>query len=392
VWPTSARFQAAMTRSHVRITRLDVLVGGAVAGQLGTLPDGSTYGGITGGAVEISRDPVRRRLTGLTVLDPERRYVRSTADGGVAWLWPYGVELRAWRGIDYQDGTTEMFPLGTFEVTGNDEDQPSVEISGWDRGGTINAFRFRYPFQIDLGETLGGAIQRIIETRWVGPALTYHLSDPGWTSPMIVLAEQAEPWTEACKRLASAGGMDLHFDALGDVVLKAEARSDDVINPVASFHAGADGVRVGPARQSRSTEGHYNGIILTAENTDNIADGTGIIRAEVFDLNPASPTYAPRWGYRPRWVAHPWVRTNDQAIAAATSILRAELGRTDGYTITCLPLPLDVGDPVQVYPDRDDDATGASVIQLIDKITCPLGDGVMELETRGSMPLEEDSA
>jgi hypothetical protein len=51
-----------------------------------------------------------------------------------------------------------------------------------------------------------------------------------------------------------------------------------------------------------------------------------------------------------------------------------------------------VGDPVQVYPDRDDDATGASVIQLIDKITCPLGDGVMELETRGSMPLEEDSA
>jgi hypothetical protein len=370
---------------------VDVLVGGDVVGSLGTLPDGSEYGGIQGGSVEVSRDPVRRRLSGLVVVDPERRYVRLTDEGGIAWLSPWGVELRVWRGIDYQDGSEpELVPLGTFEITGNNEDQPRIDTSGWDRGGTINAYRFLYPFAVDKGENLTSAIKRIIETRWPGPTLTYNLADPGWTTPMIVLAEQAEPWAAACKKLAAAGGMDLHFDPLGDVVMRPEPVANDSINPVVSLHAGADGVRIGPAKQSRSTEGHFNGIILTGENTDNVADGTGIIRAEVWDQNSRSPTYVGRWGYRPRWVNLSWVRSNDQAQAAAAGYLRAELGRTDGYSIECLPLPhLDVNDAARVYPDRTDDATGANVIQLIDKLTCPIVAGTMSLDTRGALPLDD---
>ena len=388
--PLTDRYLATIGTSHKRISRVDVLVGGEVVGALGTLQDGTTYGGVIGGQVEVSRAPVRRRLSGLTVVDPERRYVRTTDEGGIAWLSPYGVELRPWRGIDYQDGTQELVPLGTFEVTGNNEQQPSVEITGWDRGGTINSFRFIYPFEVSLGESLVTVITRIIETRWPGPVLTYNMADPGYTTPMIVLGEQGEPWTEACKKLAASGGMDLHFNALGHVVMRPEPVVNDSLIPVVSFHAGSDGVRIGPAQQSRSTEGHYNGVIVTGENTDNVADGTGVIRAEVWDQNSRSPTYVGKWGYRPRWVSMSWVKTADQAEAAAAGILRAELGRTDGYTISCLPLPhLDVNDAARVFGDRTDDETGVNAVQLIDTISCPIAGGSMQVVTRGALPLDD---
>jgi hypothetical protein len=386
----STAFLDAVVSSHRRVSRVDVLVGGEVVGALGTLQDGSTYGGVIGGQVEVSRAPVRRTLSGLTVVDPERRYVRTTDEGGIAWLSPFGVELRPWRGIEFDDGTQELVPLGTFEVTGNNEQQPKVDISGWDRGGTINAFKFIYPFEISLGENLAEAITRIIETRWPGPDLTYNLADPGYTTPMIVLGEQGEPWTDACKKLAASGGMDLHFDPMGDVIMRPEPVVNDSLIPSVSFHAGADGVRIGPAQQSRSIEGHYNGVIVTGENTDNVADGTGVIRAEVWDQNSRSPTYVGRWGYRPRWVNLSWVKTADQAEAAAAGILRAELGRTDGYSITCLPLPhLTVNDAARVYPDRDDDETGVNRVQLIDKLTIPIAGGSMQVETRGALPLDD---
>jgi hypothetical protein len=391
-WPVSATFLDTVTRSHKRASRVDVLVEGDVVGTLGTLQDGSTYGGVIGGTVEISRAPVRRRLSGLVVVDPERRYVRTTDQGGIAWLSPYGVELRVWRGIDYQDGSDpELVPLGTFEITANAEDQPKVDVSGWDRGGTINQFKFISPFEITLGENLTAAIKRVVETRWPGQTLTYNMADAGWTTPGIVLAEQAEPWTEACKRLAAAGGYDLHFDPMGDVVMRSEPVVNDSIIPVVSFHAGTDGVRIGAPQQARSTEGHYNGIILSGENTDNVADGTGVIRVEVWDENSRSPTYVGGpWGYRARWVPMASVKTPEQAYAAATGILRAELGRTDGYTITCLPMPhLDVNDAARVFPDRGDDVTGTNLIQLIDTISVPVAGGSMRVDTRGALPLDD---
>lgn len=390
-WPVSDRFKAAVRQSHRRVSRVDVLVNSEVVGSIGTLPDGTEYGGVIGGQVEIERTTVRRRLSGLVVIDPDALLTRTVTEGGIEWLTPWGNEIRVWRGIDYQDGSEpEMVPLGTFQLWDLDESFPEVAVTAYDRAHVINSFRFTTPFHIERDLPLHLAVRRVIETRWPGVPLVYNFAETPYTTPAIMLEEQDEPWTRASKRLAAAGGMDLHFGPMGDVVMTQEPTEANQFVAVERFFEGTDSVRLPGTSRTRSAAQRYNGVIVTAENTDNVT-GTnppGPIRAEVWDMNPASPTYAEgRFGRRPRWYANPWARTADQCRSSGQAVLRSELGATDGYRLRIVPMGyLDAGDLIEFGAGTGDIITAS---QMLDKATIPLAGGEMSIDTRGALPIED---
>jgi hypothetical protein len=387
-WPVTETFKSAVRRSHRRVSRVDVLVRGDLVGSIGTLPDGTSYGGVLSGSIEVERTTVRRRLSGLTVLDPDAMLTRTVAEGGIGWLTPWGNELRVWRGIEYDDGTQEMVPLGTFSIWDIDESFPEVSVTGYDRARTLNAMRFTQPYYIDRGTPLTTAVQQIIETRWPFGDLAYNFAETSFTTPSIMFEEQDEPWTRATKRLAAAGGYDLHFDPMGDVVMRPEPVTGTELQAVEEFREGADSVRLPGTSRSRSLESRYNGVIVTVESPDNVAAGAGTLRAEVWDDNPASPTYRGTWGERPRWYSNPWITTTDQAQAAGAGVLRSELGATDGFRLSIVPMVhLDVGDQVHAYIGPADII---SAYQSLDRLTIPLGGGEMTCETRGSLPISDE--
>src|ERR1051325_3234090 len=130
MYPSSAAFQRALRKSHKVACRVDAYSGGQLLYY--DLP-------YSDGAVSVSSGTGVHRKLSLTVADPS--------------LWdllaPTGTELRAYRGIEYPDGDTEMIPLGVFSL-----DQQSAPIlrtgeisisSAPDRFAAVQRARFELP-------------------------------------------------------------------------------------------------------------------------------------------------------------------------------------------------------------------------------------------------------
>src|ERR1041384_1796171 len=130
MYPSSARFQRSLRRSHKVACRVDVYSGGQVLYSALPYSDGN---------VSVSSGTGVHRKLDLTVSDPS--------------LWdllaPIGTELRAFRGVEDPDGGTEMMPLGVFSL-----DQQSAPIlrtgeisisSAPDRFAAVQRARFELP-------------------------------------------------------------------------------------------------------------------------------------------------------------------------------------------------------------------------------------------------------
>jgi hypothetical protein len=173
--------------------------------------------------------------------------------------------------------------------------------------------------------------------------------------------------------MVRALGKTWHWDHRGILVIKDPP---DPGSPVWEVNHGAGGVLVEMSRRL-TREGVYNAVVASGEAGDTAAP----VRAVAVDNNPNSPTYfRGRFGPVPRYFSSPFLKTQAQAAAAATNMLRQQLGLPYRVDLSLVPnVALEPFDPVLLrYSDRD----GAEV-HVLERLGIPLvPDQTMAAATR----------
>jgi hypothetical protein len=118
-------------------------------------------------------------------------------------------------------------------------------------------------------------------------------------------------------------------------------------------------------------EGVYNAVVATGE----AGDTTAPARAVAYNLDPDSPTYYNgSFGPVPMFYSSPFITTNTQALAAATTLLRQQLGLPYQVDLSSVANPaLEPYDVLAIkYPKRGRWRSLRTETHIIDEVTIPL--------------------
>lgn len=309
MYPVSARWRAAISRSHRVVSRVELRSGDIVVADSSQLT-------VLDGSVKFDQTAAVRRTCEVTLQCPASlvpTFTRRTV------LDPFGNELRVSRGIDYGlTGTAgpELVPLGAFRVeTTSVTDGPAgdsvVTLSGYDRSDAISRSTYERPYAIASGTNIADAVAAIVADRSSLPTTPeMFLTAVTETTPLHLLEEGADPWTDGVQQLAIAAGCEAYFDVSGTFILRPEPQ---VLDPAVVTLSEGPGCTI--LELDREYTPGPNGVIITGESSF-----AGPTRGEAFDLNPSSPTYwYGRYGRRPKWETHP---------LAITSLIAARIART----------------------------------------------------------------
>lgn len=287
-------------------------------------------------------------------------------------------EVDPYRGVLYDDGTEELVPLGRFflEDFRPSADGLKIEISGRDYSGYISENKFRAPYVAAATTTVHDTTVDILAQA----ADPYALSGNAFTSVKtlgsdLVLDENADPWAEA-QQLLSADGFEVLFDHIG---LLNYRKIPDPAFAVPVFRFGPDHGRL---LQGSGTVGDIKGLnngVLVRGNAPWLRFP---VQADVYDNNPASPTYyLGPFGKRPKIVESAAVGSDAECLAMATGLLSKTVGFDEQGTFTGLVNPaLDAGDVVTVTVDG---LLLDEAVCTLDTFTIPLlGGRPMQFTTR----------
>ena len=342
---------------------------------------------ITGGTITIDRTASIMRTLKMTVPDYTARdlgYAEAvdsewfTPAGADGILAPYGNEIIISRGVSidgYTDpfwgGNQRYFFLGVFRLSNaavSTDDPGAVVVTAYDRSRTVARNLFSVPWVIAAGSNAVDAIVALVQDRLLPVVTSLTVTPSDETTPLLVLDPGMNPWDEA-QKLATGIGYALYFGPAGDLVLRPDAvTSDDGTEdrqPLWTYddQAASQLLRVD---KDTSDEPGYNGVVLTAEATTLATP----LRAEVWDDNPDSPTYAEGpYGRVPKFETSAYVANQSQADAACTAILRREMGGTEGINFDAIVNPaLEAGDPVLVQSATQ----RIDHVAVVDRIELPL--------------------
>lgn len=333
MYPVTDRFLRAITEPHVVIFDVALFL---ATGSIERLA-------INGGAVTVDRGQQVRRTCTVEIADTTL-IPRSATDK----LATYGAQLRISRGIDYQDGSTELVPLGVFRIddVDGDVDVGPVTISGKSLECVISDDKFTTPYRAS-GMAVGAItalIQRSIPTATVVTGATVVDAAIGATTWDI----NTDPWS-AIAEVAAVIGAEVYADADGLFVI-AVLPDPLSATPVWTIAAGEGGAYIAATRGMHA-DGVHNGILASGENTEaNVA----AVSALVVDNDPTSPTYwSGPFGRRPSFYSSSTLTTTAACSNAATLQLRAAVAPNASADISALPNPaLEPGDVLRVvYPD-----------------------------------------
>lgn len=331
--PVSDRFLTALRGSHAGPVQAFVVA----PGQTGTSPDGTEIP-VIGGDVELdAKADVRSTLELFT--DGTGTFPDNAEDD----LAPFGNEIFVRRGVGFGGGSVEWVSLGYFRINSAEQDDAPdgpIRISGQDRMSGIIEARLLAPVQYGPLDTYGEVVEELVVE--VFPWATILWDDATDTDPLgrSVLAE--EDRYAFLHDLITSLGKIWYWDHRGILVIKELPDPEDVVWEV---NAGADGVLVHMARDL-SRDGVYNAVVAVGEALDTTAPPRGV----AVDDNPDSPTYwEGAFGKVPRFYSSPFITTDAQALAAAGSILRQNLGLPYNVEFGQVPNPaLEPHDPVAV--------------------------------------------
>lgn len=371
MYGVSPAFLAQVATSHVTVTTAEVWT--PTGGQ-----PLAVFRAVSG-SVTIDRTRAQRRLMSATLVDPSGAFVPSS---GSDLFQVYGNEIRLYRGVKYMDGTTEMVPLGVFGIDTVEisEDQGAVQIalSGSDRSSRISRARWTDPYAIAKGTNLSTAVDTLLATRF--PGVPTALAATAYTTPAITFGangqdqSSSDPWKDAVGLCADAG-FDLYFDANG-IAVSVPTPIQGVAAAVIAY-GGSDVEVITAAKRSISNAEVYNGIIVTGE-------GSGValpVRAEAWDMDPASPTYRlGPFGDVPTFYSSPLITTLQQAQDTANAMLAKLQGRNEVLEWDQVVNPaLDAWDMVKITVPN----LKVNRYCLIDTLTIPLeAGGAMSASTR----------
>lgn len=330
MYAVSAAFLNATRKGGQVSTRADVLSNGSVIAT--DLP-------LTAGSVDVDLSAEVRRRCSVSLID-DTGLLSPLSPGDD--LSPYGNEIALHRGFVI-GGVPEVAPLGVFRISVAeivDQGFHTIALTGYDRARSVQRARLETPYTIAAGTNYATAIQDLIDSRL--PNLTYNFTTTTSTTPLIVLPEESDPWSEAMKMAASIG-MVLYFDAAGVCTLTGEPDASNA-EPVLTYEEGTNATVISYT-DSFNDDTAYNGMIVMGEPPD-----LAPVRAEAWDADPDSPTYyLGPYGRVPQFLRSQFVTTQAQADDAARAGVLRQSGATERLTITTTVNPAhEAGDVTQV--------------------------------------------
>lgn len=276
--PLSPAAQDAMSSGgefHARVEIRNPATGAVVAdtasGQL--LIDG-------GAVVEDWRRAYRRTLS-VTVTQPD-------TDPGLAKLLAVrgGYDIVPYTGWRWGNGLIEEWQQGVFRVTATPRLRrtgPGVQWSltgtDWSRRVARAGFEARYVITKD--SNVGDSIADLVRSR-ITSDITVQGCGCSYTTPRMTYAAGDNPWASALT-LAEGAGLDLYFNAAGELVVRDRPSVTDP--PNLTFDSSS--VVVTEASIRDDDENFANVVVVVGTNPALLFPISGIAR----DDNPESPTY-----------------------------------------------------------------------------------------------------
>lgn len=369
MWPHTSRLDTTLAAGGTVVTRLDILVDGALALSLDTTDPGfSDLGGIVDGRVDVQPGVVRRTAD-LTLIDVDRVLTQGAA---MDLLLPLVAEVRPWRGAIYSDATTadlppddrELVPLGTLVVVDVDFTRwPAITLGCRDRAWLLSQYRNVTAYSTTSGAASMAALTDLIQFTGFPPArLAMNFPATAFTVGAQVWDKQSDP-TEAAQQIATAAGMQFYADPMGVFTCKPEPDVDN--DPVvASYVEGAGSMLLMPSRR-RSGADIRNAVVAESSAPDLTAPISGYAQ----DDDPTSLTYVGRIGVIPDFYDFPLLRTAAQCDLAARTRLRNIAGLADTTAVAALVNPaLECGDVIYLSsPSR-----GIDTKLIADSFSVPL--------------------
>lgn len=351
--PVSDRFLRTIRGSHTMAARATV----CTTFQTGTQPTGTTIPILSGSVTVDGTADIRSTLD-------------MSTDGTGMWpdevgdlLAPYGNEIFIERGVKYGNGTTEWCSLGYLRIDSPQQDNPPdgpIRINAKDRMAGIVDGRLITPAQFMSTDTFGDVVTALVTEVYPSATIEWDDSTDTDTIGRTLIAEDNR--YGFLNDLVTSVGKIWYWDYRGVLVIR------DVPDPAVSVFdvdAGENGVLLSSSRQL-TREGVYNAVVAQGEAPDTNVP----VRAVAYDSNPNSPTYFyGQFGPVPRYYSSPFITTSGQALSAASSILRQNLGLPYNIDFTAVPNPaLEPFDPIRVRMA----VRSGSQVHVLESLTVPL--------------------
>lgn len=370
-----ARYRDALVRPHVVYNRVDILArDGTVLYEGMPFIDGSV------------RATLNSRVARVLTLSVDRSWFPLSSDGSfdsAGLLAPFGNRLRAYRGIQYGDGSVVAFPVfyGRIEQVQMGR-SGSASLTANDLAADVVDAQFEVPQSSVPTNTISVEFRRLV--REALSDATFGTSDLTGTeiAPLTWQSDRAQ----ALDDMSATVSMLWYPLADGSFVQRLTPWTKPGQTAQVTL---TDGTDVAPGVQGTiadwtitvSRTGVYNAVVFASERQD----GTAPVYATVRDLDATSPTYyLGNFGRKPLLVQNQAAMTQSQCLTAARSTLKVATAITQTW------------DPVSIVPDAslelgdllDVRAEGAASTQVIAGFTLPLREtDAMPLSLRAYAPV-----
>lgn len=356
-----AMYRAALGTSHQPYVLVEVL-----DGFQNILESGLTY--ITGGVDATLTSRVARTCQ---ITFEESFYPYEPGD----LLAPYGNMIRAWRGIEYADGTRDAWVVfvGRIQQTRLNTDGTCTAYAA-DFAADVVENKFLVPQNSQAGTFVSAEVVRLISDGF--PQATF----TGFS--VVDIPVQPLTWQldrgQALDELATSVGAFWYPLATGQFTLRTYPWTVPGL-PVVTY-SDSDGGQVVASSAARSREGVYNVLTVTGERLN----GDVPVFASASDTNPASPTYvAGNFGVRSQLLRLQTPASQGSAQATALDNLKRLVALSDTWEWEMSPdAALELGDVVMLNVRGRSD-----IIQVVEEFSMPLDlSAPMRVQGRSQVP------
>ena len=341
--PSSPQYREVLPTPHKRVVRIDVTdIDGVVRAS-----DVKPFGGEV--QASLSQRVTRRAAFTLGA----EWYPASSSDP----LSPEFAVVHIQAGIEYGDGSSELFPIFTGRVdTTRLNPDGSVDFECYDLAEDVVAYPFEQPRTTTSGMTLDEMRSLILEAV---PQAVFG-TDTVTDTPTPQLTWDADRGQALDDLAQSLGG---RWYTLGDGSFVVRNFSYTPGPIVATYTDGPRGV-VTSATVSRTRAGAFNGVVVVSERTD----GSDPVRVPARVTAPSNPLlFGEKYGKVAQIIKINTPLTVTQAQTLAQTQLSASSALRAQWELAMVPdMTLEPGDTVSLG------YRGQTGVQIVDAIVYPL--------------------
>lgn len=365
---TNLAYRNALTAQHQARLRIEVWKGGSRVDTL-VPPSLNISGGLVYTAASVNATLQSRVTRQLQLEVHEDLYPESPTD----LLSESGTELRAFRGIDFGDGSWYEWQTFRGKVsTAVLADGGNCRITALDRADEVIANGFATPQNSQTGAFVDDEMRRLISDRL--PDATFGTSD-NYDQLVPALTWEFDPG-KALDEMATAISSFWYPLANGDFVVRKYPWTTNRA-PIVTLADGPGGIIIGSS-PSRSRAGVFNAVTVVGERGSGAA---AYGSAEDNTVTSATYVHGP-FGRRSKLVQLNTPTTNANAEFAAGQLLKRLKGFNESWQLSIIPdASLELGDVLTLNARNR-----VGIIQVISSFTIPMSvEGAMTINTRAQV-------